>query len=229
MSRPTGNLGDVPTDVSSDVIWQLPRGPHELSRDEVEQSQRQRMLLAMADAVGEKGYVKTSVADVLKRAGVSRATFYAQFSDKEDCFVAAFASIASMLTDVLSARVRALRETQPDLDPLGRVDLILSSYLTSITMVPSFAKTFLIEVYAAGPRAIEQRRASVEGFVDLILEALDGATFTVTDVDRRFAVQAIVGSISSLVTNMVGAGEIDRLPELYEPFMGIVRSLVSVP
>ena len=36
-----------------------------------------------------KGYQATSVADILKEAGVGRETFYRYFNDKEDCFVAA--------------------------------------------------------------------------------------------------------------------------------------------
>ena len=51
---------------------QLPRGRHHLSREEVQASQRQRMLLAIAAAMADKGYAGTSVADVIKRAGVSR-------------------------------------------------------------------------------------------------------------------------------------------------------------
>lgn len=209
-----------------DVHWRLPRGPHELTRAQVEASQEQRMILAMADAVAAKGYAKTSVADVLERAGVSRATFYARFTDKEDCFRSAFESIAALLTEVLSTQVADLRAAQPDLDPIERIDAILAMYLDVMSEAPSFAKTFLIEVYAAGPNVIEQRQKSIEGFVDVIMEVLEGTDLAIDHHDRRFAVQALVGSISSLVTNMVGAGQGDRLPELREPFMRICRSLL---
>ena len=65
----------------------LPRGRHKLSRAQVAESQRHRLLQAMADALAEKGYTNTSVADVLTRAGVSRETFYQQFPSKEECFL----------------------------------------------------------------------------------------------------------------------------------------------
>ena len=52
---------------------------------------------AMAEAVGEIGYVKTTVAEVLRRAGVSRETFYATYKDKHDCFMAAFDRAAAEL------------------------------------------------------------------------------------------------------------------------------------
>ena len=44
--------------------------------------------------MAEKGYVDTSVADVLRRARVSRETFYEQFGSKQDCFIAAFEQAA---------------------------------------------------------------------------------------------------------------------------------------
>ena len=68
----------------------LPRGRHRLPREEVVSSQRTRMLRGMAEAMMEKGYVNTTVADVIGRAGVSRETFYQQFSSKADCFMSAF-------------------------------------------------------------------------------------------------------------------------------------------
>lgn len=212
--------------MASDAARPLPRGPHELTREQVEASQRQRMLTAMSDAVAEKGYAKTAVADVLKRAGVSRATFYAQFTDKEDCFRAAFESIAALLAEVLAGQLAYLAESQPDLDALGRVEAILSLYLDLMSHAPSFAKTFLIEVYAAGPIAIEQRRRSLEGFVDLVVQTLEGADLPGDEAEQRFAVQALVGAVASLVTNLVGAGEISRLPELREPFVSLARRLI---
>src|ERR671932_1794815 len=68
----------------------LPRGPHNLTRDDVLASQRERMIDAVAATVARKGYVATTVGDVVARAGVSRKTFYEHFQDKEDCFLAAF-------------------------------------------------------------------------------------------------------------------------------------------
>lgn len=187
------------------------------------------MLLAMADAVADKGYVKTSVADVLSRAGVSRATFYAQFTDKEDCFCSAFESIAELLAEVLAAQSRVLEESKgASVNPMAKVDLLLSTYLQLLHDAPSFAKTFLIEVYAAGPRAIEQRRRSLEGFVDLLAETHRGLPGLIgTDPSQRFAVQALVGAVASLVTNMVGTGDIDGIIELREPLMDLVRQMAG--
>ena len=52
----------------------LPRGRHDLTRGQVEQSQRLRLAVAMAEACVGRGYSDTPVAAVLELAGVSRQT-----------------------------------------------------------------------------------------------------------------------------------------------------------
>ena len=61
------------------------------------------MLRGMAEAMMDKGYVNTTVADVIARAGVSRETFYQQFSSKADCFMAAFDAAADLLMSEIEA------------------------------------------------------------------------------------------------------------------------------
>jgi len=80
----------------------LPHGPHRLGRNEVIQHQRARIHGAIVEAVARNGYAETSVKQVIGLAGVSRRSFYEQFSNKEVCFLATF--------DMLAARgVKRLR------------------------------------------------------------------------------------------------------------------------
>src|SRR6478752_2700016 len=102
----------------------LPRGPHGLSREEVELSQRARLLQATTEAVAAQGYVKTTVADIIARAGVSRATFYQLFRDKEDCFLAAYKNNADFVAAVMTVQLEQVR-TNTDLSPLDRLDQVL--------------------------------------------------------------------------------------------------------
>jgi AcrR family transcriptional regulator len=203
----------------------LPRGPHGLSREEVELSQRARLLQAATDAVAELGYVKTTVADILTRAGVSRATFYQLFRDKEDCFLAAYKNDADFVATVMTMQLEHVRASG-DLDPLGRLDRVLEVYLSALQAAPALARVFLVEVYAAGPAAIEQRRASLEQFVDIVAETHRGEPGVLgTEPSQRFAAQAFVGAVSSLVTNSIGVGATDELPELREPLMRLAAQI----
>ncbi len=194
----------------------LPKGPHNLTQEEVVASQSERIFAAIIDAVAEKGYARTSVADVLARARVSRLTFYQLFRDKEDCFVAAFEARASLLAQVLES----IGQSAPSSDVLTRVDSILSTYLEVLRSDPATARALLIEVYAAGPRALQQRNRSMQQFVDVIVSAYGAQKgIFVTPEERRFAAQVLVGGVSSLVTGMVAEGRTDRLAELHAPLM----------
>jgi AcrR family transcriptional regulator len=68
----------------------LPHGPHRLARNEVVLHQRARIHGSMLEAVGRAGYEGTSVRQVIGLAGVSRRSFYEQFANKEECFLATF-------------------------------------------------------------------------------------------------------------------------------------------
>lgn len=206
----------------------LPRGPHQLSRAEVEESQRQRLLLAMGEVVGEQGYVATSVADVLRRAGVSRATFYAQFHDKQDCFLALQRAGVELVTAVMQAELDRLA-AEPDVEPRTKLARVLAVYLASIQGSPGLSRTFLVEVYAAGPEAVAVRRRSLERFVDIVAETHRGEPGLLgTDPEQRFAAEAVVAMVSSMVTNLVGVGDFAAIAELEAPLMRFARTLVGV-
>jgi len=204
----------------------LPRGPHRLSRDEVVASQRERLLAAMTEAVAEKGYANTVVADVVARSGVSRATFYEQFRDKEDCFRAAYESHAELLATVMAVGLEQLRRS--DESPIEKLDRALGLYLAALANSPALARVFLVEVYAAGPELIEQRRRSLELFVDLVAATHEGEDGLLgTGPDQRLVAEMIVGAVSSMVTNIVGAGDLDELPALHGKLMDLAGRLLD--
>ncbi len=205
----------------------LPRGPHGLPREEVERSQRDRLLAGAAEAVAAKGYAATTVADILKLAGVSRTTFYQLFDDKLDCFLAACRMASDVVVTVI---VEALASTagRDDITPVEKLDRVLDAYLHTLADNPVLARVFLVEVYAAGPAAIRQRRESLDQFIDVIVAILpDGSTPLGAGSDRRFAATVLAGAVSSLVTTAVGAGEGDRLPGMREPLMALATRLLE--
>jgi AcrR family transcriptional regulator len=203
----------------------LPRGPHGLERDVVLASQRGRMLGAMADAVATKGYAATTVADVVAGAGVSRKTFYEHFREKEECFLAAFDAGVDML---LAAIVAA----QPDGDDRTWVGLMrarVRAYLAALASEPAFARTFLIEVFAAGPRALERRAEVLRRFAQLFrdLHAEARRQFPeLTPVPEPMYVAA-VGGINELVTDFAREGRTDALPELEDTLLYLQVALFA--
>jgi AcrR family transcriptional regulator len=76
------------------IYKRLPHGPHRLERTEVVKHQRARIHGAMVEAVAAGGYDGTSVKQVIALAGVSRRSFYEQFANKQECFLATFDVLA---------------------------------------------------------------------------------------------------------------------------------------
>jgi AcrR family transcriptional regulator len=140
----------------------LPRGRHGLPRRFIVHNQRERMLLAVAEAVAEQGYPATTVADIIARARLSRRTFYEHFSDKEECFLAAYDTVVEqLLAGVGHAYEQADGWTQ-------KVHDGLHAFLSALTAEPAFARMCIVEVVAAGPEARGRRDAAMRVFVDFL-------------------------------------------------------------
>jgi AcrR family transcriptional regulator len=168
----------------------------------------------MADAMAAHGYVGTSVAAVIKRAGVSRETFYEQFRSKEDCFEAAYERAVEQLIARIQDALRS-RPAAPAEPPIGA---LLDAYLDGLAAEPAYARLFLVEVYAAGPTAIARRAQLQESFVALVADILDARTD-----QQRFACRTMVAALSAMVTTHVAADDLDGLRELREPMLELVR------
>lgn len=192
----------------------LPRGRHGLSREEVARSQRERIVRGMAQAMTTEGYVGTSVTSILKLAGVSRQTFYEQFASKEECFAATYAWAAEALLGEMAQAAGG--DAAPEDD--DAVDRVLRAYLRALASAPAFARVLLIETYAAGPRALEGRVALQRRFASTI-----GALLGATTDDDRFACEALIGAVASLVTARLATGDVDGLLALHDPLARLVR------
>jgi AcrR family transcriptional regulator len=131
----------------------LPRGRHPLTQAAVANSQRVRLLDAVARVVADKGYGAATVADVIALAGVSRRTFYEHFPGLEDCFLAAYEDgMRSLFGAIRSALAGVARD-----DPRLRSRIAIQAYLAAMASMPAAAWSFTVEVLGAGRRALAQR------------------------------------------------------------------------
>ena len=175
----------------------LPKGRHGLSRGEVSASQRGRILAAVVDRRGGAGLRREPPSPPSWSAPGCRAeAFYEHFPGKEACFLAAYDAGAEVLR----------RELGVVLDG-GRPRPSASAGRSTVTSTwprrePAFARTFLIEVYGAGPRALERRLEAQRRFADAIAATLGVAA----DPRARLACAALVGGVVALVTERVGSG-----------------------
>jgi AcrR family transcriptional regulator len=178
------------------------------------------MLRSMAEAVAELGYAKTPVAEVLRRAGVSRETFYEHFANKEECFLAAYDGAVEVIVAEMTRGGGGAQEAAAD--PRALLDSVLERYLTVLSREPAVARTFLVEVYAAGPGALARRVESQARFAEVVA-ALAGAKTK----SQRFACEAVVAAASALVTQRVCAGTIESALDLHKPLSAFMHSALE--
>lgn len=197
------------------VSKQLRPGRHQLSRDEVKTHQRERIFLALESEMSAKGYADTSVADIIKSAGVSRQTFYELFCSKPDCFLASYRRRQEA---VLASIVQA-----PATDsPMERFATLLRTYLAVMASNPAMSRLYLIGVYTAGPEAVVKRLEMQQQFVDGVAAVFDAHT-----EQQRFVCQTLVAAISTLVTNALLDDDPQAVRNLHQPLIHVARRLMA--
>jgi AcrR family transcriptional regulator len=137
----------------------LPRGQHRLGRDEVRRIQRERVLRAFSELLAEAGFAKLRIAWVCERAGVSNATFYELFEDKEDCLCAAYDRYTGVLRREGTAAGVPEAESWRSLVK-GSLDV----YFDLLAADPAIGRAFNADLTTIGPRAGARQRDALHGF-----------------------------------------------------------------
>jgi AcrR family transcriptional regulator len=123
----------------------LPGGHHGLSREQVAESQRERLLAGLAHAVAAHGYKATTITEIVRAASVSSRDFYESFDSKEACFLAAFDAVVGHLRELIAAAA------EPVPDWPGRVVAALRTALDFFAAEPDLARLCLVEPFTASP------------------------------------------------------------------------------
>jgi AcrR family transcriptional regulator len=197
------------------AVDRLPRGPHRLSRAEVENHQRERILAAMIAAAGMKGYGRTTIGDITRRARVSRDTFYEQFANKEQCFLAAYDAIVRELL----AQMVAVGTSEPSYVENMRNGV--RAYLTFWSERPDAARVCTLEVMAAGNEALARSAHTLGSFRRLYRTLAEQARVEQPELPivPDIVLRAIVVATLELITDYVREGRVSSLPEFENDFL----------
>jgi AcrR family transcriptional regulator len=196
--------------VPSASIEVLPRPRYSSTREELRASQRGRLICAIADCVAARGYPATSVADVIAAAGVSRKTFYEHFSDKEDCFLAAYDAGAKATYDAMVQAAEG-RDGWRDI-----LDAVLTTWLEFLDADLAFTRAYMIEFWGAGDAARERwklRRDRTGGLMKALHEHArkeDPSIVPVSDM----VIAAVVGGVDRVLISQVLSGNKAPLTDL---------------
>jgi AcrR family transcriptional regulator len=200
---------------------QLPRGPYAISAAAVAADQRRRMLEALPGAVAANGFEATTVENIVTLGGVRRNSFYEQFTDKWDCFAAAYEIAQERLFGVLTFQCY----TRAGLS--GRVSAALGAGLDLLGANPSLARLIVIEAPAAGDEIAARHQEWLDRYSRLLRLAAVGSPDVA--VPRPALEPAIVGAIISRVKQLILAGETEDLPDLCPELARLALSYYGSP
>jgi AcrR family transcriptional regulator len=204
----------------------LPRGRSRLPLRDVRASQRERLLRSVIAAVSDIGYPGVTVADIVRRARVSRAAFYAHFADKEECFLAATGEGRQLMFARVVAAARAVPAGAPDEEMIRAANRAFLGFLVD---EPAFARVFYIEMPAAGPQAVGRLEAADRRFADLNRIWHQRARERHPDWPAvpDVAYLALAGAAAELVRSLVRAGRTDELPDLEDTLVSLHLAVLA--
>jgi len=158
----------------------------------------------MIEVVSERGYPETRVVDVIGVAGVSRKTFYELFESKEDCFLATY----DILLEGLLGEVTEAFEAAPGSPWAERIAAALEALLEHLSRHPGEARFAIVEVLAAGPKALARRDAALRQFAGLLEP---GRSETGVELPGITSL-AVAGGVNELLYSEILHGAAGRLP-----------------
>ena len=208
-----------------------PRGRHAPPLEVRQDRQRRRLYAAAASVFARLGYADATAEAIAREAGMSKATFYEHFDNKEDCIVALFDAGAE-------AVIEAMRQAGAQAEgagPAGRVQAIVHTYLEVLAAFPDEAQTLLVEIIGAGPRAMERRDRALAEYARTIddvnrEDAELGWAPRLASVHDAFAV---VGAVVELASRQIRTGEPrdirDLEPVVERLVLGLLRPGAPAP
>ncbi len=190
-------------------------GPGGVSAKQPKAGQRERLVTAMIELSAQRSYPSVSVADVSSHAGVSSATFYEQFEDKEDCLLAAYRQAAA----------HVLSRTEPltgEEDWRQASRTVLVRLLEALESDPDGGRLLLVEALAGGPRVRAERERVLGAFEQRAQEFLDAGAGNGASLDLPAG--ALLAAVRSIVSHDLRTHNEDRLGILVEDLLAWLES-----
>jgi AcrR family transcriptional regulator len=164
---------------------------HPIGHQQVVDIQRARILRAMAEVVAERGVSNVTVAHVVARSGVSRRTFYELFSDREDCFLAAFDdAIQHIAAVVVPAYAESSRWRE-------KIRAGLTALLGLLDCQRGVGRLVFVEALGAGANALERRRRVLDQVIAAVDEGRNEAMQG--DGSTPMAAEGVVGGVLAVL------------------------------
>ena len=178
-------------------------------------SQRERLIDAIVELAGRQGYQSLSIAQISSRAGVSSATFYEQFADREECLLAAY-------RDVTERTLARMASSLQEGEWASAARPAFTELLRTLTDDPDAGRVMFVEALAGGPRLRSELRSVLDGMEQSAELLLDSAPEggTTLDIPGR----ALLGGVRYVVARHLRTHGEDKLPELTDEIIAWMGS-----
>jgi AcrR family transcriptional regulator len=170
-------------------------------------TRRDAIVEAMIQAVGTKGYLATSVADVLAEANASRTTFYKHFRNKRECFLAAYDLAVER---ILGAADTACKEGNCWRD---RARSGLRAVVELLDSEPALAHAAIVEVSAAGAEARRRHSVAIGRFAKLLESGAELCREQGLELPPNTALMT-VGGVAGLILDELRDNRAADLPQI---------------
>ena len=198
------------------------RGVTRVAKKEDRRVQRTRQLLrgALFSLIQEKGFEAVSVQDIIDRANVGRATFYAHFDNKEDLLLAGFDALRASLRQRQREALARCRGADEQLFAFGREmfahadehrDLFLAMVgKQSGAVVQQVLRTMIVDLVRDDVKALVPRGEAAaiptEALIQFVAGGLFGLLIWWLDGKMRMPVEEVNALFRRLAIPAVRAG-----------------------
>jgi AcrR family transcriptional regulator len=211
-------------------VLTLPTTPtHEMqtpsSRDVLRADQRRRLLNAMATVIARDGFHGARIQDVAREARVSLRTFYAEFENKEQCFMALHLELTSAVIEHVT---KTLDFEQPWKDVMRQG---FQTYYDALAAVPRMTRAVSLELATLSDDARLQRDQVMGRFAEMLVDLVDRGRELHPEIPSQplsmMMARGIIGGVTELIDSAVVRNEIVSTTELIDTSTEMLWRLVT--
>jgi AcrR family transcriptional regulator len=185
-----------------------------VSRSQIAEIQRSRLVAAAIRAVEELGYAGTTVAQITSRARISRRTFYELFANREECLATVLGDVVGVIEAELAAAELAgvvWRE---------RMRVGLWTILSFFDREPVLARVCVVQALRGGSEILECREEILARLAAAVddgrLESSRAAELT------PLTAEGLIGAAFAILHARLLKGEHRPLTDLLGELMGMI-------
>jgi AcrR family transcriptional regulator len=183
----------------------LPRGRHSLTREDVAESQRWRLLGAAGEVLVAHGYKGARSREVCRRAGVSSATFYQHFENLDDCLQAAHAVAVDCVWELVCSACEGAG-AWPE-----RLAWALEAALAFLASEPHLGRLLCADMAVCVPAITVEREDFLRRLDPLLGGGRELRPAGASELPSGTEAQ-LLGGLFVLLGDRIVAGEADSLP-----------------